>query len=97
MVDRNTKFFHTQTIVRRKRNKIHGLHLDDDTLVMGDLELCNEVMHFYQRLFYANESINVKAMEIRCHQRISELGGFCSQCPCSKGGCEGGYYEHAFV
>lgn len=24
---RNTRFFHTQTIVRRTRNKIHGLHL----------------------------------------------------------------------
>jgi hypothetical protein len=25
--DRNTKFFHTKTVMRRKRNKIHGLHL----------------------------------------------------------------------
>nr|KYP37749.1 hypothetical protein KK1_041039 [Cajanus cajan] len=29
--DRNTKFFHTQTLVRRKRNKIHGLYLNDGT------------------------------------------------------------------
>ncbi|XP_019462952.1 PREDICTED: uncharacterized protein LOC109361876 [Lupinus angustifolius] len=27
--DRNTKFFHTQTIIRRKRNNIHGLFLED--------------------------------------------------------------------
>lgn len=29
--DRNTKFFHAQTIVRRKRNKIHGLYVEDGT------------------------------------------------------------------
>ena len=28
--DRNTKFFHVQTLVRRKHNKIHGLFLKDD-------------------------------------------------------------------
>ena len=28
---RNTKFFHTQTIVRRHRNSIHNLKLDDGT------------------------------------------------------------------
>ena len=26
--DRNTNFFHTQTITRRRRNKIHGLHIE---------------------------------------------------------------------
>ena len=26
--DRNTKFFHTQTIVRRQRNRIHSLFLE---------------------------------------------------------------------
>ena len=27
--DRNTRFFHMQTVMRRKRNKIHGLFMDD--------------------------------------------------------------------
>ncbi|RYR48918.1 hypothetical protein Ahy_A07g035026 [Arachis hypogaea] len=27
--DRNTKFFHMQTIIRRKANKIHGLFVSD--------------------------------------------------------------------
>jgi len=27
--DRNSTFFHTQTIVWRKQNKVHGLFLDD--------------------------------------------------------------------
>lgn len=30
MGDRNVKFFHTQTIVRRKRNIIHGLYIDNN-------------------------------------------------------------------
>ena len=29
--DRNTKYFHIQTLVRGKHNKIHGLFLDNGT------------------------------------------------------------------
>ncbi|PNX72082.1 RNA-directed DNA polymerase (reverse transcriptase) [Trifolium pratense] len=35
--DCNTKFFHTKTIIRRKRNRIHGLHLSNATLSLGEL------------------------------------------------------------
>ena len=37
--DRNTSFFHSQTIVRRKRNRIHGLFLDDGRWITDDAEL----------------------------------------------------------
>lgn len=37
--DRNTKFFHAETIIRRKRNKIHGLNLPTGTWCTDDLIL----------------------------------------------------------
>ncbi|XP_019459941.1 PREDICTED: uncharacterized protein LOC109359701 [Lupinus angustifolius] len=40
--DRNTKFFHTQTIVRRKRNKIHGLFHGDGSWSSDPVKLRDE-------------------------------------------------------
>ncbi|XP_057420539.1 uncharacterized protein LOC130714634 [Lotus japonicus] len=49
--DRNTAFFHTQTVVRRKRNKIHRLQLRDGTWSSDEEVLKCEAEDFFQDLF----------------------------------------------
>ena len=71
MSDRNTSFFHTQTIGRRKCNKIHGLQLDDGSWITEETDLCNKALRFYQNLFCGNENVNLHVMEIQNHPTIS--------------------------
>ena len=49
--DMNNKFFHTQTIIRRKRNKIQGLHLDDGTWCTNVMQRRDVAIDFYSKLF----------------------------------------------
>lgn len=49
--DRNTKFFHTQTIIRRRRNKIHGITLDDGSWCTDPNNMKNEALSYYKNLF----------------------------------------------
>ena len=60
--DRNTKFFHTQTVVRRKRNRIHGLFLDNGSWVTDDVILREEARRFYQKLFSSEVTFNPQAL-----------------------------------
>ncbi|XP_015958565.1 uncharacterized protein LOC107482544 [Arachis duranensis] len=60
--DRNTKFFHLQTIIRRKRNKIHGLFLEDGTWSSEATVLDSETNSFFQKLFSTREAVNLDAM-----------------------------------
>nr|KYP51188.1 Transposon TX1 uncharacterized [Cajanus cajan] len=55
--DRNTKFFHTQTLVCRKRNKIHGLFLDDGTWSTDQEVLRFEARRYFLSLF-SNENMS---------------------------------------
>ena len=49
--DMNNKFFHTQTIIHRKRNKIQGLHLDDGTWCTNVMQRRDVAIDFYSKLF----------------------------------------------
>lgn len=49
--DRNTKFFHTKTVIRQKRIKVHDLHLPNGALYNDDIILREEVLTFSQCLF----------------------------------------------
>ncbi|PNX93226.1 ribonuclease H, partial [Trifolium pratense] len=49
--DKNTKFFHAQTIIRRKRNKIHGLTLPCGAWCTDDIILQEEANNFFKNLF----------------------------------------------
>ncbi|XP_072084637.1 uncharacterized protein [Arachis hypogaea] len=60
--DRNTKFFHLQTVIRRKRNKIHGLFLEDGSWTTETTTLEMAANSFFQKLFSTREDIDLDAM-----------------------------------
>lgn len=54
---RNTKFFHAQTVIRRKRNKIHGLQLPSGEWCTESTILQEEVVSFFKDLFCTKEVV----------------------------------------
>lgn len=54
--DNNTIFFHTSTVVRRRRNKIHMLMDNEGRWVEGKEELKQMAVEFYSNLFKSNSS-----------------------------------------
>lgn len=49
--DRNTKYFHTSTIIRRRRNKIEMLKDDGGRWISQPHELEESAINYYQRLY----------------------------------------------
>lgn len=56
--DRNTKFYHTSTVVSRKRNKIEMLKGEDDRWIENPEELEKLAMSYYKRL-YSTDDLNL--------------------------------------
>lgn len=56
--DRNTKYYHTNTIVRQKRNRIEMLKDDDGRWIDQSEELEKLAITYYKRL-YSTEDINL--------------------------------------
>jgi hypothetical protein len=54
--DRNTKFFHTKTVVKRKKNKIYGLHLPNGLWCTDDELLREEAQSYFKNLFCSTTS-----------------------------------------
>ncbi|KAK2653131.1 hypothetical protein Ddye_012987 [Dipteronia dyeriana] len=54
--DRNTKFFHRSTVIRRRKNKIEGFKREDDSWIGEIEEMKNEAVHYFQTLFMDNQS-----------------------------------------
>jgi len=48
--DRNTSFFHTSTVIRRRRNKIEALKNGDDRWITDTKELESLALDYYQKL-----------------------------------------------
>lgn len=49
--DRNTRFYHTVTVIRRKRNKIEALQDEHENLVTDPLELSIMAREFFRNLY----------------------------------------------
>lgn len=49
--DRNTKFFHTSTIIRRRRNRINMLKDDERRWISNALDLESLAVGYYRRLY----------------------------------------------
>nr|TKR79420.1 hypothetical protein D5086_0000272600 [Populus alba] len=59
----NTKFFHTLTKTRRRRNKIYGLFLPNGSWCFNDNILQVEAVSFYKSLFCSNDYVELNALE----------------------------------
>lgn len=68
--NRNTRFFHTQTIICRRRNKITGLDLNG-IWCTDDQILKQEAHSFLRNLFHSNEYCDLHSLRLRHVPRIS--------------------------
>jgi len=72
--DKNNKFFHTQTIIRRKRNKIQGLHLDDGTWCTGVMQLWDVAIEFYSKLFQNDVEVYPDSLKVELLPSLNSQG-----------------------
>ena len=57
--DRNTSFFHTSIVIRRRKNKIEALKNGDDRWIIETKELKTLALDYYRRL-YSLDDVNVE-------------------------------------
>lgn len=55
--DKNTAYFHAQTVIRRKRNKVHGLNLRNGIWCSDEAVLQQEALLYFQNLFCSNNNV----------------------------------------
>ncbi|XP_057747767.1 uncharacterized protein LOC130966964 [Arachis stenosperma] len=60
--DRNTKFFHLQTLVRRSHNRVHELYVRDGSWSTDPDILQEEALSFYKNLFGTTEEVEVDCL-----------------------------------
>jgi len=53
--DKNSSFFHTQTIIRIKKNKIHKLQLPNGSWSSDNVILLEEALKYFKNLFCSNQ------------------------------------------
>ena len=70
--DRNTSYFHTQCVIRRKRNHIHRLKLDDGQWCSNEERLAEEVLGFFRKLFAEDTSMQETSMHHESFPSLSE-------------------------
>lgn len=70
--NRNTKFFHAQTVIRRKRNRITQLKIDN--VWCSDEEvLKREASTFFKRLFQSADNCAPSSLQLQNIPQISEI------------------------
>ncbi|XP_015966728.1 uncharacterized protein LOC107490459 [Arachis duranensis] len=60
--NRNTKFFHLQTLVRRNHNRVYGLYVRDGSWSTDPYILQEEALSFYKNLFGTTEEVEVDCL-----------------------------------
>lgn len=60
--DRNTRYFHTQTVIRRKRNKVYALNLPGGVWCEDEDVLKLEARRFFQALFCQPQAPQVQPL-----------------------------------
>ncbi|KAL6551940.1 hypothetical protein OROGR_008094 [Orobanche gracilis] len=77
-------FFHSQTIVRRKRNKVHGLFLQDGSWSTDQARLSMEAKLFFQHLFALPRHAEPDSFQITNVPRLCSEGVNALLAPVSK-------------
>lgn len=70
--DRSTYFFHAQTVIKRKRNKIRGLNIPGGIWCTDDVILQQEAQKFFKGLFCSNMNSNAATFHTNLAMNITE-------------------------
>ncbi|RYR27722.1 hypothetical protein Ahy_B01g051758 [Arachis hypogaea] len=69
--DRNTRYYHTRTIIRRRKNKILKLRNNEGTWVEDQEELANLAINFFTRL-YQEQGDTIQLQSSKSYSKIQE-------------------------
>ncbi|GAU45928.1 hypothetical protein TSUD_100050 [Trifolium subterraneum] len=70
--DKNSSFFHAQTIIRRKRNRIHKLQLPNGAWSSDSSILQQEAQNYFKNLFSSSQHSTSSSFNIGTHPTIDE-------------------------
>ena len=82
--DKNTAFFHAQTIIRRKRNRIHRLQLPDGTWSSDSDTLQDEAQRYFKSFFTDNQPPHDRSFNEGAHPSIDADGKISLTSPITK-------------
>lgn len=63
--DRNTRFFHASSVVRKKRSKILSLTDDNDNRIMDTMELKRMTISFFKKLYSVEGHVDANNFPIK--------------------------------
>lgn len=72
--DRNTKFFHTQPIMQRRRNRMHGLFIRNGDWCTDPSVLREETILFFKELFSSSITTAPESFQVPLIPRLSQNG-----------------------
>ncbi|KAL8129313.1 hypothetical protein V2J09_018468 [Rumex salicifolius] len=79
--DRNTRYFHTSTLIRRRRNKVEALMNDEGTWVTDQSELEGMVRGFYNSLYSRDSLVDLPLHHTLLAEGFPALGEGDIGCP----------------
>jgi hypothetical protein len=72
--DKNSSYFHAQTIIRRKKNRIHTLQLANGTWISNQATLQDEAQKFFKNLLTNTHHSHDRTFQEGNHPTIDETG-----------------------
>ncbi|PNY14401.1 ribonuclease H [Trifolium pratense] len=82
--DKNSSFFHAQTIIRRRRNKIHRLQLPNGTWSTDCATLQDEAQLYFKNFFSSTQPVHNRIFREGSHPIIDDAGITALTCPITK-------------
>lgn len=82
--DRSMRFFHIQTMVRRKRNRIHGFIVDNGDWCTNTDIMKEECQRFYGQLYATDPSTTPSSPHVPLVPHLSDMGYYALTAPICK-------------